>query len=173
MTNLKLYALQPFGSWYYFFIQFACWALALLIWGCGMQSTSLCVNIYTGYGLINILGYIYSIYWQHLHSWCLQRSTQTSGGEQWCLLQASEEQPLETPCNVTTCSPSDGCSPSRGTERPLNLTSRKQPGGAREREGVTLKKEQLTMPKDTLKHQSSGQDLLWSTFTPWQGCKVR
>lgn len=140
MTNLKLHALQPFGSWYYFFIQFACWALALLIWGCGMQSTSLCVNIYTGYGLINILGYIYSIYWQHLHSWCLQRSTQTSGGEQWCLLQASEEQPLETPCNVTTCSPSDGCSPSRGTERPLNLTSRKQPGGAREREGNIKKR---------------------------------
>lgn len=64
----------------------------------------------------------------HLHSWCLQRSTQTSGGEHCCFLQASEEQPLETPCEVTTCSLSEGCSWPRGTECPLNLKSLIHPG---------------------------------------------
>lgn len=68
----------------------------------------------------------------HLHSWCLQRSTQTSGGEHWCILQASEEQPGETPCAVTTCSRSEFCSWSRETACPLNLRSLMQPGHKRE-----------------------------------------
>lgn len=65
---------------------------------------------------------------RHLHSWCLQRSTQTSGEEHCCFLQASEEQPLETPCEVTTCSLSEGCSRPRGTACPLNLKSLIHPG---------------------------------------------
>lgn len=74
---------------------------------------------------------ICSVYLQHLHSWCLQRSRHTKGGEQWFFLQASEEQPMETPCDVTTCSLSEACSWSRGMEWPLNLKSRKQPGDNR------------------------------------------
>lgn len=77
---------------------------------------------------------ISSVYLQHLHSWCLQRSRHTKGGEHWCFLQASDEQPVETPCEVTTWIPSEGSSSSRGMERPLNLKSRKQPGGQDETE---------------------------------------
>lgn len=87
----------------------------------------------------------YSVYLQHLHSWCLQRSRHTNGGEQWCFLQASEEQPMETPCEVTTWSPSEGCSRPRGMERPLNLKSRKQPGGKRER----VREKKFTIGEDT------------------------
>lgn len=68
----------------------------------------------------------------HLHSWCLQRSTQTSGGEHWWFLQASEEQPGETPCTATTCSLSELCSWSRGTACPFSLRSLIQPGQKRE-----------------------------------------
>lgn len=77
---------------------------------------------------------ISSVYLQHLHSWCLQRSRQTKGGEHWCFLQVSDMQPVETPCEVTTWIPSEGSSWSRGMERPLNLKSRKQPGGRDETE---------------------------------------
>lgn len=79
-------------------------------------------------------GYAHAVFSHHLHSWCLQRSTQTSGGEHCCFLQASEEQPLETPCEVTTCSLSEGCSWPRGTECPLNLKSLIQPGRKMETE---------------------------------------
>lgn len=73
-------------------------------------------------------GYAHAVLSRHLHSWCLQRSTQTSGEEHCCFLQASEEQPLETPCEVTTCSLSEGCSWPRGTACPLNLKSLIHPG---------------------------------------------
>lgn len=82
--------------------------------------------------LVLVQGF-YSVNLQHLHSWCLQRSTQTKGGEQWCFLQASEAQPTETPCEVTTWIPSEGCSSSREMERPLNLKSRKQPSVKRKK----------------------------------------
>lgn len=92
----------------------------------------------------------YSVNLLHLHSWCLQRSTQTKGGEQWCFLQASEAQPTETPCEVTTCIPSEGCSSSREMERPLNLKSRKQPSvkrkKRRKKKKIVYKSKRSTKP---------------------------
>lgn len=125
---------------------------------------AVCLQIYTEcacqvWGFINILG-SFSVYLQHLQSWCLQRSTQTKGGEQWCFLQASEEQPMETPFEVTTWSSSEVCSRSRGIERLLNLTSRTQPGTEGEkkkkRRWRNMKKQEFTILKDALRHQSSG-----------------
>lgn len=106
---------------------------------------------------------IYSVHLQHLHSWCLQRSRHTKGGEQWCFLQASEEQPMETPCEVTTWSPSEGCSWPRGMERPLNLKSRKQPGGKRDRDREREK------VYNRRRHKTLGKTLYGHTFT---GCKL-
>lgn len=97
-----------------------------------------------------------SAYLQHLHSCCLQRSTHTKGGEQWCFLQASDEQPTETPCAVTTWSSSERCSWSRGMRRPLNLTSRKQPGKNRGKEEKETLSPQAKCFKSTHLHSSRG-----------------
>lgn len=110
---------------------------------------------------------IYSVYLQHLHSWCLQRSTQTKGGEQWCFLQASEEQPTETPWEVTTWSPSEVCSRSRWIARLLNLTSRKQPGTEREEEEEYEKK--LYNARRCTKTPVLRQNLLWTHLCHGRG----
>jgi len=54
-------------------------------------------------------------------------------------------------------------------ERPLNLTSRKQPGGRRKKEEERRRKKNnvFTIPKDTQRHQSSGKIFYGHAFTPW------
>lgn len=83
-------------------------ALAPLVchepWGCVPEFEVLYFRLFSlwYFEFIVLVQVLYSVNLLHLHSWCLQRSTQTKGGEQWCFLQASEAQPTETPCEVTT-----------------------------------------------------------------------
>lgn len=130
---------------------------------------AVCLQIYIEcacqvWGFINILG-SFSVYLQHLQSWCLQRSTQTKGGEQWCFLQASEEQPMETPFEVTTWSSSEVSSRSRGIERLLNLTSRTQPGTEGEKKKEEVEKYEKTRVYNTKRCTKTPvlrQHLLWT-----------